>query len=142
MRHREQPRQQRTLVPLELPFCRCRIRKDSLGQLLRLAGVASPTKEIAVHLAVVAPKRLLGWAPHHMFLAHPGVKVTPCLSVRRYFGLSPSSLAAFSLRISGRTSSLNGASAKSASQRSGVSSGKSEPKSTFSRSCVFAYWTS
>src|SRR3990172_7227311 len=54
----------------------------------------------------------------------------------------PSSRAAFSFRISGRTSSLNGACSKSASQRSGVISGKSEPKRTFVRSCVFAYLTS
>ena len=50
----------------------------------------------------------------------------------------PSSRAAFSFRISGRTSSLNSACSKSFSQRSGVISGKSEPKRTRSRSCVFA----
>ena len=77
VRHREQPRQQRPLVPLKLLLCRCCIRKHSLGQFFRLAGIPSPAKQMPVHLAVVAPKRLLGWAPHHLFLAHPNQKVTP-----------------------------------------------------------------
>ena len=51
---------------------------------------------------------------------------------------NPRSRIAFSFRISGRTSSRIGSSAKSASQRSGVMKGKSEPKSTFSRRRVFA----
>jgi len=42
-------------------------------------------------------------------------------------GHKPSSSAAFCLRTSGRTSSLIGSFSKSASQRSGVISGKSEP---------------
>ena len=51
-----------------------------------------------------------------------------------HFGLhavSPSKRSAFSLRISGRTSSLNGAASKSANQRSGVIAGQSEPNSIF-----------
>ena len=44
--------------------------------------------------------------------------------------------------MSGRTSGLMSIFSKSASQRSGVISGKSEPKSTLFLSCVFAYWIS
>ena len=54
----------------------------------------------------------------------------------------PSSRTAFSFRTRGRTSSLKDACSKSASQRSGVINGKSEPNSTLFRSWVFAYWTS
>ena len=50
-------------------------------------------------------------------------------------------LAALCLRISGRTSSRMASLAKSASQRSGVINGKSEPNSTLSFSSVFAYCT-
>ena len=46
------------------------------------------------------------------------------------------------MRIFGRTSSLIGSLAKSASQRSGVSSGKSDPNRTLSCSRVLAYCTS
>src|SRR5690606_6100200 len=54
----------------------------------------------------------------------------------------PSTRAAFSLRINGRTSGLMVKVSKSLSHRSGVSNGKSEPKSTFSRRSVLAYVTS
>jgi hypothetical protein len=50
---------------------------------------------------------------------------------------SPSRRAAFSLSTSGRTSSLIGSFSKSASQRSGVIRGKSDPNSIFFLSCVF-----
>ena len=57
-------------------------------------------------------------------------------------GEASSSRFAFSFRISGRTSSLKPASAKSLSQRSGVISGKSLPNSIRSLSRVLAYCTS
>src|SRR5215467_2099790 len=53
----------------------------------------------------------------------------------------PSSLAAFCFRIFSLTSGLIGSFAKSASQRSGVSSGKPEPNMTLSASSEFAYCT-
>src|SRR5204862_3810662 len=53
---------------------------------------------------------------------------------------SPSSPAAFSLRISGITSSRKPASSASFIHLSGVIKGKSEPNSIFRFSWVFAYW--
>ena len=53
----------------------------------------------------------------------------------------PSSLAALCFKIFSLTSGLMSSFAKSASQRSGVSSGKSEPNSTLSASSEFAYCT-
>ncbi len=47
------------------------------------------------------------------------------------YSLTPRSRIAFPLRIIGRTSSLNGASSKSLSQRSGVIAGQSDPNSIF-----------
>src|SRR6202034_4483778 len=55
-------------------------------------------------------------------------------------GESPSSAAALSLRIFGRTCGLIGSASKSASQRSGGISGESEPNRTLSCSSVFADW--
>src|SRR6266436_1450209 len=67
---------------------------------------------------------------------YSGVSLAPAAGSR------PSRRAAFCLRIFGLTSSLTGRAAKSASQRSGVSSGKSEPNRTLSCSSVLAYCTS
>jgi hypothetical protein len=50
---------------------------------------------------------------------------------------SPSSRTAFSFSTSGRTSSLIGSCSKSASQRSGVMSGKSDPNSILCLSMLF-----
>src|SRR5690606_10254031 len=55
---------------------------------------------------------------------------------------SPSRRTALSLRIFGRTSSLMSRLSKSRRHRSGVSSGKSDPKSTLSCSSEFACCTS
>src|SRR5579864_9211601 len=55
---------------------------------------------------------------------------------------SPRSLAAFSFRIRGLTSSRNGAASKSAIQRSAVIIGWSEPNNTLFLSRVLAYCTS
>src|SRR3954447_11570769 len=54
----------------------------------------------------------------------------------------PRSRTALSLRILGLTDSLISSFSKSASQRSGLITGKSEPKRTLSRSSELAYWTS
>ena len=54
----------------------------------------------------------------------------------------PSSFAAFSFRISGRTSGLIGSLSNSASQRSGWITGLSLPNRIRSFSSVFAYCTS
>jgi hypothetical protein len=51
------------------------------------------------------------------------------------------SRAAFSLRMSGRTSSLISIFSKSDNQRSGLIIGQSEPKSTFVLRSVLQYWT-
>ena len=51
------------------------------------------------------------------------------------------SRAAFSLRMSGRTSSLISILSKSDNQRSGLIIGQSEPKSTFFLRSVLQYWT-
>src|ERR1700722_5518354 len=51
------------------------------------------------------------------------------------------SRAAFSLRMSGRTSSLISIFSKSDNQRSGLIIGQSEPKSTFFLRSVLQYWT-
>ena len=56
-------------------------------------------------------------------------------------GHSPSSRRALSFRISGRTSSRNGAFSKSASQRSGVIAGQSEPNRTLREIKEFQYFT-
>jgi hypothetical protein len=50
------------------------------------------------------------------------------------------SRAAFSLRMSGRTSSLISIFSKSDNQRSGLIIGQSEPKSTFFLRSVLQYW--
>src|SRR6185369_11119571 len=72
--------------------------------------------------------------------AHAERRRTSKVRIELHF--SPSSFAAFSLRINGRTSGLIGSFSNSASQRSGRITGLSLPNSTRSFSSVLAYWTS
>jgi len=68
----------------------------------------------------------------------PRIEPLPGAYIRRIAHPSPSTRAAFSLRMSGSTSSLNPTSCAAAIHFSGVMSGKSLPNIILWRNCVFA----